>query len=84
MVDADRYPFHHECHYEQVNGEGIRNTCGRFIRVHFNVETRIIRMEATLTEFGNLWFDNRCILNILSLLKDKNKYCVMYDITEGS
>ena len=46
----------------------IRNACGRFVCVHCNVATRLIRTEATLPAFGTLWFDDRYIMNILFLL----------------
>ena len=51
----------------------IRDVCGRFVRVHCNAVTRIIRTEATLPVFGTVCFDNRCITNIISLSKAKNK-----------
>ena len=52
------------------------------LSVQCNAGTRIIRAEDTLPGFGTVWFDNRCITNILSLLKAKNKYHVMYDSAE--
>ena len=62
--------------------KNIHNACGRFICVHCNAGTRIIRMEATLPRFVAVWFDESCIANILSLSKAKNKYLVMYDSAE--
>ena len=49
----------------------IRNACGRFIGVHCNARIKILRTEANLPNFGAVWYDNRCIANILSLLKEK-------------
>ena len=46
----------------------IRNANGRFIRVHCNAGTRIIKTEATLPVFVTMWLEYRCIANILSLL----------------
>ena len=62
----------------------IRNTHGRFIRVHCNAGTRIIMTEATLPGFGTVLFDGRCIAKIISLSKEKNKYCIIYDSAEGN
>ena len=60
----------------------IRGTFEMFIRVHCNAGTSILRTEDTLPGFGTVWFDDRCIVNILSLLISKNKDRVMYDIEE--
>ena len=59
--------------------KNIRETCDKFVCVHCNARTRIIRMLATLPEFGTVWFDDRCTTNIIYLLKSKNRYRVMYD-----
>ena len=45
----------------------IRDTRGRLVSVHYNAGTRIIITEGTLPGFGTVWFDDRCIANILSL-----------------
>ena len=53
-----------------MNKEIVKETCnarGRFFCVHCNVVIRIIRMEAILPGFRNIWLDNRCIANIISL-----------------
>ena len=34
--------------------------------------------------FGTVWFDDRCMVNIIYLLKSKNKYHIMYDSAEGN
>ena len=47
----------------------ISDACRRFIRVHYNAGTRITRREATLPGFVTVWFDDRCIANILSMIK---------------
>ena len=55
-----------------INRELVKDICdtrGRFFRVHFNSGTRIIRTKATLPGFGTVWFDDRCIANILSISK---------------
>ena len=62
----------------------ICDACGQFICVYYNAGTRIIRTGATLPGFRTIWFDNRCITNILSMSKSKNKYRVMYDSAEGN
>ena len=62
----------------------ISNARGRFIRFHRNSGTRITRKEETLPSFRNIWFGNRCIANILSLLKAKNKYRVIYYSEKGN
>ena len=49
----------------------IHDAHRRFIRFHCNSGTRTIRTEATLLGFGAIWFDDRLILNILSLSKSK-------------
>ena len=51
--------------------KGVRDACGRFVHVRCNAVTSIIRTEATLPVFVTVWFDNRCITNILSLSKEK-------------
>ena len=61
----------------------ICNACGRFVHVHYNAGTKIIIKEVTLPGFGTIWFDNRCIANILSLSKAKNRYRIMYDSAGG-
>ena len=66
----------------KVPVKDIRNTCGRFICVHYNTGTSTIRTEATLPGFGTVWFDDRCIANILSLSKSKNRYRIMYGRAE--
>ena len=62
----------------------IHNASGRFVYVHYNLGTSIIRTELTLPGFGTVWFDDRCIANILYLSKAKKKYCVIYDSAEGN
>ena len=50
----------------------VRDICDAhksFLRVLFNSRTRTIIKEATLPGFGAVWFDNRCTMNILYLLK---------------
>ena len=67
-----------------INKKLVKDICnarGKFVCVHCNSVTRIIRTEATLIGFGTVWFYDKCIANILSLSKSKNKYCIMYDIT---
>ena len=49
----------------------IRNSYVHFVHVRCNSVTRIIRTEATLAGFGTVWFDGRCITNIISLSKAK-------------
>ena len=49
----------------------IRNSYVQFVHVRCNSVTRIIRTEATLAGFGTVWFDGRCITNIISLSKAK-------------
>ena len=44
---------------------------GWFVCVHCNAWTKIIRMETTLPGFGTVWFYNRCIVNIISILQQK-------------
>ena len=60
----------------------ICNIHGHFVRVHCNAGTRIIRTEATLTGFGTVWFENRCITNILFMPKAKNNDHLIYDREE--
>ena len=62
----------------------FRDARGQFFRFHCNAGTIIIRAKATLPRSGTVWFDNRCISNILSLSKAKNKYRVMHDNAEGN
>ena len=62
----------------------IINTHEWLFRVHCNAVTSIIITEVTLPRFGTIWYDGRCILDILSLLKAKNKYRIMYNSTEGN
>ena len=59
-----------------------RYTRGRFVQVHCNSGTRIVTTEATFPGFGTVWFDDRCIVNILYLSKAESKYLVMYDNAE--
>ena len=60
----------------------IRDKRWRFANFHCNEGTRITRKDTTLTGFGTVWYNDRCIVNILSLSKAKNNYHVMYDSAE--
>ena len=69
-----------------MNKELMKDICdthGRFFCVLCNVGTRSIRTEATLPGYRIVWFDDRCIINILSSSKAKYNYRVMYDSSEG-
>ena len=57
-----------------MNKELVKDTCNthvRIVHVHCNPGTIIIRTEATLPGLGTVWFEDRCIANILPLLKAK-------------
>ena len=56
---------------------------GWFVCVHSNSKTRIIMTESTFPGFVTVWFGERCIMNILYLLKSKNNYRIIYDSAEG-
>jgi hypothetical protein len=49
-----------------------------------NGGTLTTNMRATVKNYGDVWFDQRAITNILSLKKVREKYAVTYDGTKGS
>jgi hypothetical protein len=57
---------------------------GRSINIHCNAGTRRITQVGTLKNYGEVWFSENAIANILSLSRVKERYPVKYDSTAGN
>jgi hypothetical protein len=54
------------------------------IMIHCNAGTRCYSQVGTLNKYGEVWYNEFAIANILSLLKVKENYPVKYDSISGN
>jgi hypothetical protein len=57
---------------------------GRSININCNAGTRRITQVGTLKNYGEVWFNENAIADILSLLRVKERYPVKYNSTAGN
>jgi hypothetical protein len=57
---------------------------GKSLKVHCNAGTSIVTPVGTLKNYGEVWFNNKAIANILSLAKVKERYPIHYDSDNGN
>jgi hypothetical protein len=57
---------------------------GKSINIHCNAGTRRVTKVGTLRNYGEVWYNEKAIANILSLARVKERYPVKYDSTNGN
>jgi hypothetical protein len=57
---------------------------GKSINIHCNAGTSCVTKVGTLRKYGEVWYNENAIANILSLARVKERYPVKYDSTNGN